>query len=87
MLQGFHVQQTGSMLCAGTLTARMDRTEAARLYAGNVEYGYFVREMLQRCQDSGMPAESNPDHLISMAASLPQDQLRCYITFSLCCCC
>ena len=57
------------MLCVGMLTARMDRTEAARLYAGNVEYGYFVREMLQRCQDSGMPAVI-PTPMLKILSSL-----------------
>ena len=61
---------------AGNLRAHIDRTQAARLYAGNVEYGYFVREMEARCQALGSPAAQDADQLITLAASLPEQELR-----------
>ena len=55
----------------------MDRTQAARLYAGNVEHGYFLQEMQQRCKDLGMSAaEINADQLVDMTALLPDEELR-----------
>lgn len=61
---------------SGNLRAHIDRTQAARLYAGNIEYGYFVREMEARCEALGLPAGQNADQLISLAASLPEQDLR-----------
>ena len=64
------------LLNVGTLRAHIDRTQAARLYAGNIEYGYFVREMEARCQQAGVAAGKDADQLITFAASLPEEQLR-----------
>lgn len=61
---------------AGGLTARMDRTQAAQLYAGNIEYGYFVREMEARCQAAGLSQFMDADQLIAMAGSLSEEQLK-----------
>ncbi|DBA81775.1 hypothetical protein WJX77_012226 [Trebouxia sp. C0004] len=61
---------------SGNLRAHIDRTQAARLYAGNIEYGYFVREMEARCEALGLPAGQNADQLITLAASLPEQDLR-----------
>lgn len=61
---------------SGSLRAHIDRTQAARLYAGNIEYGYFVREMEDRCEALGLPAGHNADQLITLAASLPEQDLR-----------
>lgn len=68
--------QKRSVLGAGSLRAHMDRTQAARLYAGNIEYGYFVREMEARCQEAGVAAGQNADQLIAFAASLSEEDLR-----------
>ena len=64
--------------------ARIDRTQAAKLYAGNIEYGYFVRGMEARCQAAGMSQYTDASQLINMAASLSEDALRC--TLSSCQC-
>ncbi|KAL3142657.1 hypothetical protein ABBQ38_002966 [Trebouxia sp. C0009 RCD-2024] len=61
---------------SGNLRAHIDRTQAARLYAGNIEYGYFVREMEARCQEAGVAAGQNADQLIAFAASLSEEDLR-----------
>ncbi|DBA76620.1 TPA: hypothetical protein ACH3X2_008667 [Trebouxia sp. C0005] len=61
---------------SGNLRAHIDRTQAARLYAGNIEYGYFVREMEARCEALSLPAGQNADQLITLAASLPEQDLR-----------
>ena len=63
-------------MTVGTLRGYIDRTQAARLYAGNIEYGYFVREMEARCQQAGVQAGQDADQLITFAASLPEEQLR-----------
>lgn len=68
----------------GQLVARIDRTQAAKLYAGNIEYGYFVRGMEARCQAAGMSQYTDASQLINMAASLSEDALRC--TLSSCQC-
>lgn len=60
----------------GSLRAHIDRTQAARLYAGNIEYGYFVREMECRCQEAGVAAGQDADQLIAFAASLSEEDLR-----------
>lgn len=64
------------LFCVDSLRAHIDRTQAARLYAGNIEYGYFVREMEARCQALGVSAGHNADQLITLAASLPEQELR-----------
>ena len=64
------------VVCTGSLKAHIDRTQAARLYAGNVEYGYFVREMEARCEAGGLAAGQDADNLITFASSLPEEQLR-----------
>ncbi|KAL0051588.1 hypothetical protein WJX82_010441 [Trebouxia sp. C0006] len=61
---------------SGNLRAHIDRTQAARLYAGNIEYGYFVREMEARCEALSLPAGQNANQLITLAASLPEQDLR-----------
>lgn len=64
------------MLGTGSLRAHIDRTQAARLYAGNIEYGYFVREMEARCQQAGVAAGQDADQLIAFAATLSEEDLR-----------
>lgn len=64
-------------MLTGQLVARLDRTQAAQLYAGNVEYGYFVRGMEAKCQAAGMSQYTDASQLINMAASLSEQQLRC----------
>lgn len=70
-----HMEST-RLLTVGNLRAHIDRTQAARLYAGNIEYGYFVREMEARCQAAGVAAGQNADQLIAFAASLSEQDLR-----------
>ena len=60
----------------GSLRAHIDRTQAARLYAGNIEYGYFVRDMEARCQQAGVAAGQDADQLIAFAATLSEEDLR-----------
>ena len=64
------------VVLTGQLVARLDRTQAAQLYAGNVEYGYFVRGMEAKCQAAGMSQYTDASQLINMAASLTEQQLR-----------
>ncbi|KAK9829168.1 hypothetical protein WJX72_004282 [[Myrmecia] bisecta] len=60
----------------GSLITRVDRTQAAQLYAGNAEYGYFVRGMAARCTAAGVPLGQDSAKLVEMAGSLSQDELR-----------
>lgn len=66
------------------LVARIDRTQAAKLYAGNIEYGYFVRGMEAQCQAAGMSQYTDASQLIDMAATLSEEQLRYFIIFVFC---
>lgn len=65
-----------SFLGTGSLRAHIDRTQAARLYAGNIEYGYFVREIEARCRQAGVAAGQDADALITFAATLSEEDLR-----------
>lgn len=60
-------------LLAELLVSHIDRLQAARLYAGNIEYGYFVRGMEARVS---MSAAADANQLITYVAQLSQDEIR-----------
>ena len=61
----------------GTLVSRVDRTQAAQLYAGNAEYGYFVRGMAARARAAGMGGGADSGGLLEFAATLSRDEMQC----------
>ena len=65
----------GSAPPAALLT-HIDRVQAARLYAGQLEYGYFVRGMEAKCRQQGMQLGSDSAQLVAFAAELPKEELR-----------
>ena len=67
------------MYCVGDTVLHIDRTGAARLYAGSILHGYSTRELMQRCQDQGMLSDSDErfsEQMYQLASSLSEKQLR-----------
>ncbi len=58
------------------LLTHMDRVQAARLYAGQLEYGYFVRGMEAMCRQREVQLGSDSAQLVAFAAELPKEELR-----------
>lgn len=54
----------------------VDRVEAARLYAGLLEFGYFAAALEAQCAAAGIPAATDSSALIAFADKLPEQQLR-----------
>jgi hypothetical protein len=54
----------------------VDRVEAARLYAGLLEFGYFAAALEAQCAAAGIPAGTDSSALIAFADKLPEQQLR-----------
>ncbi|GAB4814726.1 hypothetical protein N2152v2_001772 [Parachlorella kessleri] len=58
------------------LLTHMDRVQAARLYAGQLEYGYFVRGMEAMCRQREVQLGSDSAQLVAFAAELSKEELR-----------
>lgn len=58
------------------LVASVDRVQAARLYAGCIEYGYSSQGLAGWCSASGRQLGREADVLVDAAADMPTDQLR-----------
>ncbi len=54
----------------------VDRVQAARLYAGMLEFGYFARALESECAASGVAAGTDSTTLISHADKLSEAELR-----------
>jgi hypothetical protein len=69
----------GSAATGGVATAlvtHVDRVQAARLYAGQIEYSYFMRSVEDMCPERGIQLGSDSTQLVAFAAAqLPKDQL------------
>jgi predicted short-subunit dehydrogenase-like oxidoreductase (DUF2520 family) len=59
----------------GTLAAHCV-LQAARLYCGLLEFGYFAAALEARCHAVGVEIGSDSSAMIAHADSLPEDQLR-----------
>lgn len=62
-----------------------DRAEVASLFAGVVEYGSFVREMQQRCEEAGVPLGDDCSNLVDLASQLSPEGLQ-FVPFRGCLC-
>ena len=67
----------GGALPPGGLVSCVDRTQAAQLYAGNAEYGYFVRGMAERARAANMGGGQDSGGLLEYAATLSRDEMKC----------
>ncbi|KAI8464230.1 MAG: hypothetical protein J3K34DRAFT_441173 [Monoraphidium minutum] len=54
----------------------IDRVQAARLYAGMLEFGYFSRGLEEECGRRGIPPGSDSEAMVRLADALPEEQLR-----------
>ncbi|WIA35180.1 hypothetical protein OEZ86_003645 [Tetradesmus obliquus] len=54
----------------------VDRLQAARLYCGLLEFGYFAAALEARCRTVGIQIGSDSAAMIAHADSLPEDELR-----------
>eukprot|EP00878_Enallax_costatus_P007572 GHUV01007929.1.p1 GENE.GHUV01007929.1~~GHUV01007929.1.p1 ORF type:complete len:308 (+),score=67.42 GHUV01007929.1:167-1090(+) len=54
----------------------VDRVQAARLYAGLLEFGYFAAALEAECFRNGVQIGQDSSEMIAYADQLPQDQLR-----------
>jgi hypothetical protein len=50
--------------------------QAARLYAGILEFGYFARTLEQLCLRDGVALGEDSDAMIEYAGKLPDEQLQ-----------
>ena len=50
--------------------------QAARLYCGLLEFGYFAAALEARCRTVGIHIGSDSAAMIAHADSLPEDELR-----------
>ena len=59
-----------------SLLTHVDRTQLARLYAGQLEFGYFTTSIGARCRQRGLELGKTSAVLVEFAASLPKEELR-----------
>ncbi|GBF90116.1 hypothetical protein Rsub_03249 [Raphidocelis subcapitata] len=54
----------------------IDRVQAARLYAGMLEFGYFSRSLEAECVRQGVSVGADSEVMVRVADSLPEDDLK-----------